>query len=167
MKHILFKIPIWKENIDVSKIQLKSSNFKPSFLSGVLSTFGGKNIISEEGSLYLGSKLKEILSDDYKIEKITVHHIWKNVYQNDFQDKHNHAGCHFSFVAYERIEKPQTVFFHPAHNLIYASKAETLYKTNETLDVVQNDIIIFPSYLDHMVPMTKDALTISGNFDIE
>ncbi len=167
MKHFLFQVPIWKENIDVSKIELKSSNFKPSFLSGVLSSFGGKNLISKAGSNYLGTKLKEILSEDFEVNKITMHQIWKNVYQNDFQDKHNHAGCHFSFVAYERIEKPQTIFFHPARDLIYASKAETLYKTKDTFNVVQNDLIIFPSYLDHMVSLTKDALTISGNFDIE
>ena len=133
----------------------------------MLSTFNGKNIISEEGSKYLGTKLKEILSKDFKIKQITVHHIWKNVYQNDFQDTHNHAGCHFSFVAYEKIQKPQTVFFHPARDLIYASKAETLFIAQNKFEVVENDLIIFPSYLNHMVSLTKDALTISGNFDIE
>ena len=46
-------------------------------------------------------------------------------------------------------------------------KNNRIFKTDEKLNVVQNDLIIFPGYLDHMVRLTKDGLTISGNSDIE
>mgnify|MGYP003130909713 CR=1 FL=1 len=154
MKQVLFEVPIWKQNIDVSKIKLTSSNFKKSFNSEILT--------SHDGHIFA-----KLLANDLKLKKITITHIWRNIYKNSFQERHNHAGSHFSFVIYERLHEPQTIFFHPAIDLMLTTKNNRIFKTDEKLNVVQNDLIIFPGYLDHMVRLTKDGLTISGNFDIE
>jgi hypothetical protein len=111
--------------------------------------------------------MTRLLSKDYKIKKLILTHIWRNIYKQNFQDRHNHAGSHFSFVIYEKLQKPQTVFFHPAADLMLTVKNNIIFKTSEKLNVVQNDLVIFPGYLDHMVCLTEDGLTISGNFDIE
>lgn len=167
MKQILFEVPIWKQNIDVTKIKLISSNFKKSFYSEILTSHRGNNILPEEGVKYITEIFTKLLSKEFNIKKIILTHIWRNIYRGNFQDRHNHAGSHLSFVVYEKISKPQTVFFHPAHDLIGSVNKNSIFKTGHKLDVVQNDLVIFPGYLDHMVCYTKDGLTISGNFDIE
>jgi hypothetical protein len=167
VKQVLFEIPIWKENIDISKIQLQSSNYQKSFFSEITTSHGGDNNLAEESCLYLSKVMTRLLSKDYKIKKLILTHIWRNIYKQNFQDRHNHAGSHFSFVIYEKLQKPQTVFFHPAADLMLTVKNNIIFKTSEKLNVVQNDLVIFPGYLDHMVCLTEDGLTISGNFDIE
>jgi len=167
MKQILFEIPIWKENIDISKIKLKSYDFKKSFHSDITTSFNGRNILPQEGLDYLSNTFIRILSNDLKINKICLRHIWKNIYRNNYQEKHNHAGAHFSFVIYEKLFAPQTIFFHPANYLMLTAKDNHIFKTTHKLEALQNDLVIFPSYLEHMVPLVKDGLTISGNFDIE
>ena len=167
MKQILFEIPIWKGLVNCEKIELISKDFKESFESQTITSFNGTNIISNGGKNYLFNNFIQLLSQDITIQKICNFKIWRNIYNNSFQEKHNHAGCHFSFIIYEKINKPQTVFFHPSNDLIGASKSNSLFKQSVLLDVKQNNLVIFPSYLDHMVKLTEKALTISGNFDIE
>lgn len=167
MKRILFEIPIWKGLVDCEKIELISKDFKESFESQTITSFNGTNSISNQGKNYLFNNFIELLSEDVNIKNICNFKIWRNIYKNSFQDKHNHAGCHFSFVIYEKINKPQTVFFHPSNDLIAASRSRSLFKTSVLLDVQENNLVIFPGYLDHMVKLTEEALTISGNFDIE
>lgn len=167
MKQILFEIPIWKGLVNCEKIELVSKDFKESFESQTITSFNGTNIISTGGKNYLFNNFIQLLSQDITIQKVFDFKIWRNIYKNSFQDKHNHAGCHFSFIIYEKINKPQTVFFHPSNDLIAASKNNSLFKQSVLLDVKQNNLVIFPSYLDHMVKLTEKALTISGNFNIE
>ena len=155
MKQILFEIPIWKGLINCKKIELTSEHFKKSFESQVLTSFDGDNIVSDKGKNYLFNNFIQLLSQDITVQNIYNFRIWRNIYKNSFQDKHNHAGCNFSFVVYEKINKPQTVFFHPSNDLIAASKSQSLFKQTVLLDVKQNDIVIFPGYLDHMVKLRK------------
>lgn len=168
MKQILFEVPIWKKQIKPSQIGLVSSDFKTSFLSDILTSYNGTNNISETGKLYLFGHIKDLLKEDIPIIDMLNLKIWRNIYNNNFQDKHNHAGCHFSFIVYEKIKKPQTVFIHPCVDLINASsRLGSIFNTTHKLNVQENDLVVFPSYLDHMVMLTENALTISGNFDIE
>jgi hypothetical protein len=166
MKQILFEVPIWKKQIDPLKIELISSGFEPSFISGLKTSFNGKNSMSEKGEEYLKNCLQELLNE-INVKKINLISIWRNIYENNFQDKHNHAGCNFSFIIYEKINQPQTIFYHPSSDLIYASKTENIFPPQKQLDVIENDLVVFPSYVDHMVCLTENALTMSGNFDIE
>ena len=146
MRYDIFSTPVWVEKIEPSKIQLTSTNLERKFHSGVKSTISElreNNNISDDGLKYLLNIILKNLSD-LNIIKISLTEIWKNVYENDFQDMHFHAGAHFSFVVYEKLKEPQSI----------------------CPKVQQNDIIIFPAYLKHMVKKSQDSITISGNINI-
>ncbi len=166
MKKILFDVPLWKCPINPIKLGLESKNFKNCFDSKTLSSFAGINNCTDEGYKYLVETIMNQLENDYKVWKLTNLQIWRNIYKNSFQDKHNHAGGHFTFIIYEKIQKPQTVFFHPASDLINASSAADYFKYTHVLEAEKDTLFIFPGYLDHMVRLTEDAMSISGNFDI-
>ncbi len=77
-----------------------------------------------------------------------------------------HAKSHFSFSIYEKIQKPQTVFYHPAYDMIYALGLEHYIQPTIQPNVVQGDMVVFPSYLQHMVKISDKTMTISGNIEI-
>tara|TARA_R100000406_G_scaffold47687_2_gene32142 strand:- start:981 stop:1490 length:510 start_codon:yes stop_codon:yes gene_type:complete len=168
MRHDIFSTPVWVEKIEPDKIELTSKNFEKKFLSGSLSTLDTtmkNNKITDEGVKYLLDIILKNLSE-LGVTKISLSNIWRNKYQDDFQDKHFHAGCHFCFVVYEKLKKPQTVFFHPAFDLLSEKKLEEVITSNICPNLEENDIIIFPAYLKHMVKKCRDSITISGNINI-
>ena len=166
MKQILFDVPLWKCPIDPTKIGLESKNFKNCFDSKTLSSFAGINNCTEEGHKYLIETIMNELKKDLKVWKLVNLRAWRNIYKDSFQDRHNHAGSHFTFIIYEKILKPQTVFYHPANDLINASEGGDYYKLSHELEADKDTIFIFPGYLDHMVRLTKEGMSISGNFDV-
>jgi|TARA_E500000318_G_C3560646_1_gene213213 hypothetical protein len=166
MKQILFEVPLWKCSINPAKIGLESKQFKNCFDSKTLSSFAGSNNCSEEGYKYLLETIMNELESDLKVWKLINLQVWRNIYKNSFQDRHNHAGSHFTFIIYEKIKKPQTVFFHPASDLINASQAADYFKYTHELEAEKDTIFIFPGYLDHMVRLVEDGMSMSGNFDI-
>jgi len=50
--------------------------------------------------------------------------------------------------------------------MIYSLGLENYIKPVITPKVVQGDMILFPSYLEHMVKPSKGSMTISGNIGI-
>jgi hypothetical protein len=50
--------------------------------------------------------------------------------------------------------------------MIYATKVNKHIDCIFFPQVKQNQMIIFPSYLEHMVKKTNPAITISGNIDV-
>ncbi len=164
----LFGSPVWVAKIQPSKIFLNSKNFKPNWGSETLSSFSENaedNILKENGESYLLNKINNCLID-VNVKKIRLINIWRNIYQKTFQDRHMHVKSHFSFTIYEKLLKPQTVFFHPAHDMIYALGLENYIAPTISPNVVEGDMIVFPSYLEHMVKTSDQAMTISGNIEI-
>ena len=164
----IFSTPIWIKDIDPKKVNLTSTNFKSNFLSGTLSSYSFDNTnnkITVAGKEYLESVILDCLKD-FKIDKCNLIQIWRNIYNDDFQEKHNHTNSHFSFTIYEKLLKPQTMFYHPAHDMIHAARLNNIIYPYCFPEVKQNQIILFPSYLDHMVVRSKDSMTISGNIEI-
>lgn len=165
MFHKIFETPIWIQSINPQKLNLVSKDFKRSWLSDTPSSFSednNANLMDEEGVKYL----KEIILfclKDLKIENIEISQIWRNLYKGDYQEKHFHANANFSFTIYEKLEKPQTIFQHPAHDLIYATNTDKLFNTYFMPEVKENTMILFPSYLQHMVRKSFNSMTISGN----
>ena len=51
--------------------------------------------------------------------------------------------------------------FYPEHLL------EKLFPIGYTPDVNQSQIVIFPSFLEHMVAKINDSITIAGNINIK
>ena len=173
MKIDLFSVPIWIGNIDSNKIKLKKEKLEPTFGSGVKTSFN-KNlgaIIDETSLKYLYETLVKILDENINTSyNINLLNIWENYYENnDFQEKHLHTGSDLSFVIYKKIEQSNTVFVNPADKLIssFYTHCKVKQSTFGPLQFFpkcrQNQIIIFPSFLEHYVQKTSNSITIAGN----
>ena len=171
MKINLFESHIYIDNIDCSKINLKNENFKKTWDSETYSSNLFQNKLDENSQSYLINKIGNLLeSQILKDFKISITGIWQNDYiKDDFQEKHMHPDSHFSFIIYKKIEESKTVFYHPVQDLIACMyPTEFLQKTNffnakfET-KCRENQIVLFPSYLKHMVKKNSNSTTISGN----
>ena len=175
MKINLFEESIFIGNIDAAKINLKTKDFFKTWDSETLSSYASFNELDEESVKYLLEIIAKLLKE--KIEqgfKLNLIKIWQNNYlQNDFQEKHTHPHSHFSFVIYKKTKESKTVFFNPAEHLI-----QSFYDINflENTNFFQlkfepkcreNQIVVFPSYLEHMVKKHDDSTTISGNLKLE
>ena len=170
MRIDLFSVPIFINKIDSSKIIVESKIIKKNWISETNSSYGNENYISKESSKYLFDIINESLMDfiknDYKIELVNI---WENFYNlNDFQEKHIHVRSDFSFVIYKKINDSKTIFFSPNNYLIesfYNNKfLQNYFKTEFQPILKENHIIIFPSFLEHMVKKNEnESITISGN----
>lgn len=170
----LFSIPIFIGNINCSKINLNNIKFEKTWHSETLSSHNFNNTLDKDSSYYLLNKISKMLANNILVpHKIYLKNIWENRYNNDFQEKHIHSQSHFSFVIYKKIKESKTVFFSGVSNLInsfyddsFLSKTN-FFKTDFNPECTENQIIIFPSFLEHMVKKTNDGITISGNIIIE
>jgi hypothetical protein len=153
MKYNIFPTPIWVEDIDSSKLELTTEEYKKAWLSGTLSSYlSNNNKMTQKGAKYLKEQIINCLQD-FKIYDCKIINVWRNIYDNDFQERHTHPNSSFSFTIYEKLEKPQTVL-DPYIDCIFFPQ------------VKQNQMILFPSYLEHMVKKAKNSITISGNIGI-
>lgn len=173
MRIDLFSVPIFINNIDSSKIVVESKIIKKNWNSETNSSYGNENYINKESTKYLFDIINESMNDfiknDYKIELLNI---WENFYNsNDFQEKHIHVKSDFSFVIYKKINESKTIFFSPNSYLIesfYEKRfLESYFKTQFQPKLRENQIIIFPSFLEHMVKKNENEnITISGNIFI-
>tara|TARA_R100001460_G_scaffold73310_3_gene114223 strand:- start:239 stop:772 length:534 start_codon:yes stop_codon:yes gene_type:complete len=167
----LFSTPIFIGNIDSSKIKLKSSSTSETFVSELQTTFNVDTKISEESVKYLLDTVVKLLNEKLTQEfEVSLQNIWENKYKNnDFQDVHIHPGAHLSFIIYKKIKSSNTVFFHPSKNLLGCFYDDCWKKTklfgpqHFEVQCRENQMVVFPSFLEHMVKKTSDAVTIAGN----
>lgn len=173
MKVDLFSIPIFIGNIDLDKINLINVDFKNQWLSETKSSHGFINTLEKESNKYLCKIISSYLTDNFNhLIEVEIKSIWQNNYENnDFQESHIHAGNHFSFVIYKKVEKGKTIFLHPARNVMQAFYPEYLlnkfFPISFTPNVKQSNIVIFPSFLEHMVAKISNSVTIAGNINIK
>jgi len=175
MRLDLFSIPIFIDNIDSSKINLKNKSFEKTWNSQTTSSFNFKNILDEESANYLLKVIASSISKHfYTAQQIKLLNVWENKYfENDFQEKHKHPHSHFSFVIYKDVEEGKTIFFNPTIDLIESYYPPHMF--NETnffqLEFLpkcrNNQIVIFPSFLEHMVANNNNSTTVSGNLTIQ
>lgn len=174
MKIDLFSIPIWIGNIDASKIIVNDTNLGETFRSNIETSFSKQNNISDDSLEYLYSVIIKLLNrtitSPYNIE---LGHIWNNYYKSDdFQEIHTHPGSDVSFIIYKKIIESSTIFQNPNYSVIggYYHKCDKLIKLFGNIDYRpecrENQIVIFPSFLEHYVRKTSNALTVSGNLNI-
>jgi len=109
-----------------------------------------------------------------KSHKIMVHEIWANeYYEKDFQEQHIHPRSHFSFTIIHKCPEGsgRLKFFNPFENLEY-SHYNISYKYFSFIEEPpqnENTIIIWPSYIKHMVTPGSNKnkrVTYSGNIKI-
>ena len=169
MKLELFSVPVFIGNVDLKRIKL-DAEMGEAFLSKTPSSFYNKNILNPESGKYLISVIAELLKEKYQYFTINLNGVWRNKYlNNDFQEPHIHVGSQFSFILYEEVNTPHTIFYNPAKYLISAtlgpSDAYVLQQFKP--QVTKGQIIVFPSYVEHMVNKNSDQVTISGNLDFK
>ena len=169
----LFSIPIFVDNIDASKINFDDLEYKNNFGPTVKSTYGTNSQINKESMDYLieiiGKNIYDFVKKGFKLE---IDSIWQNFYDDiGFQEKHIHTNSDFSFIVYKKTKESTTVFIAP-HNYItesfYRGKLlEQYFQTIFHTKCRENQIVIFPSFLEHMVKATTNALTVAGNISVK
>ena len=168
MKKELFGIPIFEDEVDLEKIVLPDAELENTWDSGTPTTFGTQKVddVPQETWKYLSEVVERNL---YYGECMGANprfgHIWKNVYgKHDYQDVHIHPNCQWSFVIYVDTYS-KTSFLNPSMKDIQNQIGNQVvqfpldYKPN----LGPGSIIIFPSFLFHMVNSGVEGTTLSGN----
>ena len=168
MKLELFSVPFFIGNIDLKKIKLKAEMGK-AFLSETPSSINKKNYIDPESEKYLMEVIAGLLKEKFSQFSITLLAMWRNEYlNNDFQEPHVHIGSKFSFIIYEKVSTAHTIFFNPAKYLITSTLVNEDCVLRKFIPSVRaGQIIVFPSYIEHMVNKNSDQVTMSGNIDFK
>jgi len=168
MKVDIFPVSVFIGSVDLKKIKLTAEMGK-AFLSQTPSSFCSRNILDPESSEYLMEVIAELLGEKFHgFFRVNLSGIWRNKYKNnDFQEPHVHTNSKFSFIIYEEVNKVHTVFYNPAKYLIEATLGRNLVQFLFIPEMKKGQIIVFPSYLEHMVNKNSDQVTISGNINFE
>jgi len=152
MKLNLFSIPVYIGNIDIDKVKVINQGFEKTWECRTNSSFNFQNTLEDNSSEY-------------------ILNIWENRYENrDYQEKHVHPNSHFSFIIYKQIEEGKTVFVNPSDKSLLSYYPPVFWEKTNFFELHnepkcrQGQIIIFPSFLEHMVKETNDyCVTVSGN----
>lgn len=102
--------------------------------------------------------------------------LWHNVYKKfEYQEIHHHIPSDFSaihFLSFDKEEHNPPVFFDPGR---LAKEKLSYLKINPAnssyIDVEEGSFLIFPSYLEHLVPASKKEyknyrVTVSVNLNL-
>jgi hypothetical protein len=172
MRKDIFSIPIFEDKVDLNKIKLESKSYQPTWDSQINTSFGSEQTVSEETWQYLGEVItKNINSINCSYVNARIDRIWRNVYtKTDYQDPHIHPHCQWSFIIYETVSKSRTVFYNPSmrdiqNHMSHAGIPEFPLDYKPNLE--PGSIIIFPSFLMHMVMRGGEGSTIAGNVKLE
>jgi hypothetical protein len=174
----LFEIFVLISDVDLKKIKLKKILFDETWLSKTQSTYKAsfqkkvEDTIEKEPSIYLMNLLVKMLEEKIKFPfNITLINIWENKYENaDYQEPHIHTKSDFSFIIYKKVDKDggKTLFLNPSRNFIDPFyNISNLFEKNFLPSCKQGQIILFPSFLEHMVLKTSNQHTISGNISFK
>ena len=172
MKKELFGIPIFEDEVDLEKIVLPDAELENTWDSGTPTTFGTQKVddVPQETWKYLSEVVERNL---YYGECMGANprfgHIWKNVYgKHDYQDVHIHPNCQWSFVIYVDTYS-KTSFLNPSMKDIQNQIGNQViqFPLDYKPDLGPGSIIIFPSFLMHMVNSGNEGTTISGNVYME
>ena len=164
MKFNLFSTPIFMTNIDLNKINIEAEIVENKWYSNTNTSHGKKNKLSKDGYHYLMTTIaKTIMPVLPGCSKVNLLNIWKNKYiTEDFQENHIHTESHFSFIIYVKGAS-KTVFFAPHKNLIECFYKESFFDQTYQSEFRPGQIVIFPSYLEHMVKKSSNIETYAGN----
>ena len=168
MRKDLFAIPIFEDVVDLDKIHIESNEYESTWDSDIKTSFGTDHKIAEETWQHLNEVISRNINQiNCSYENARIDGIWRNVYKkSDYQDPHIHPHSQWSFIIYETVLRSKTMFFNPSmkdiQNQISGGGIPDFlldYKPN----LESGSIIIFPSFLMHMVCHGAEGTTISGN----
>ena len=171
MKQDLFSVPVFIDEVDLSKIVIVDEDMQPTFRSGVHTSLRCDKKIPQETISYLSrviAKNIDTLNIDYS--RLEIVELWRNRYkETDWQEPHIHAFSQWSFIIYEEVDRSRTVFQNPYRNAVHAQMP--MYKdyfVEEWFpEFKSGNIVIFPSFIEHYVVPGGVGSTISGNVFIK
>lgn len=167
----LFEIPIFIGNIDVEKIKLLNKNITKEWMSETPTTFQSSwNNIQEKDVTFLLNHIVKIMEEKIKHPfELRLLNIWENHYKNgDFQEPHIHANSDFSFIIYKKVTEGRTAFLNPIRKyLMLYQNINHMYEQIFEPKCKTGQIVIFPSFLEHMVLKSTNQITISGNLSFK
>jgi hypothetical protein len=171
MRKDIFSIPIFEDKVDLGLIDISDEPVQPTWDSQINTTFSSNHNISPhtwEHLIEVITRNINIISAPYTNPRID--RIWRNVYtKNDYQDPHIHPHCQWSFVIYETVSSSKTVLFNPSIRDIQNQIGQNVpefpldYKPN----LEKGSILIFPSFIMHMVLHGNEGSTIAGNVKLD
>ena len=168
MKKELFGIPIFEDEVDLEKIVLPDAELENTWDSGTPTTFGTQKVddVPEETWKYLSQVVeRNLYYGECMGATPRFGHIWKNVYsKHDYQDVHIQPNCQCSFVIYVDTYS-KTSFLNPSMKDIQNQIGNQViqFPLDYKPKLGPGSIIIFPSFLMHMVNTGEGGTTISGN----
>ena len=166
MKKEIFAIPIFEDKVDLDKINLPEVETEPTWDAGVPSSFSKELEIPEETYKHLSEIINTNLYEGNLLgANPKFGHIWYNRYnKHHYQDAHIHPRCQWSFIIYVDLHA-KTSFLNPSMPLIQNQLGNQLadFPLDYKPDLGPGSIIIFPSFLMHMVNSGNEGTTISGN----
>ena len=168
----LFAIPIFEDKVDLNKINIECDEYNSTWDSEIKTSLGSDIKVADETWQHLNEVIsKNINQINCSYENAGIRSIWRNVYtKTDYQDPHIHPHSQWSFIIYETVPRSKTMFFNPSmkdiQNQISGGGIPD-FMLDYKPDLEVGSIIIFPSFLMHMVAHGAEGSTISGNVHLE
>ena len=166
-------VELKKEILNELKLNEESNNGR--FFSNV-GGFQTQNIKNTKILKLLVDKICKLMFEHYKINTryIEIPNLWINKNnKGDFNDTHVHPNCHFSGVYYVNTStKGGTLKFLNDDLKVFASLSRFIENDSDFIETYiikpeENLLILFPSYLKHMVlPHYDEKARISVSFNI-
>ena len=169
-----FSQPIYTSDFDSSLLEFQYRTHK-QWESNTTTSYGNKNEMPLKSHNILVNQLfkytNQVITEDHKID---LYEIWANEYmEKEFQELHTHPRSHFSFTIIHKCPKGsgRLKFCNPYEQVEYAHE-DIFFKCGYSLIELpqeENTIIIWPSYMKHMVTPGNNKtkrITYSGNFNI-
>jgi len=185
----LFSYDLYKTNLEKNLNQINEyiSKIKNKDQGRIFSNVGGwqsHDLIKDDSTIIeLVESIEKhlnIFSKDFSIKKaFYVDNIWININNyKDYNERHFHPRSILSGVFYVKVPKDSGMlkFYNPLGNIMEATLENKVDKWNEKNSVVmqvkpkENDLFIFPSWLDHSVlpnlNKTEERISFSFNAKI-
>jgi hypothetical protein len=168
----LFAIPIFEDKVDLSKISIECGEYNSTWDSEIKTSLGSNIEVADETWEHLNEVISRNINQiNCSYENAGIRSIWRNIYtKTDYQDPHIHPHSQWSFIIYETVPRSKTMFFNPSmkdiQNQISGGGIPD-FMLDYKPDLEVGSIIIFPSFLMHMVAHGSEGSTISGNIHLD
>jgi hypothetical protein len=170
MKVELFPIPVFFDQVDLTRIKMTDTAYEPTFFSDVKSNYLHQPQLEPTSYDYLAEIIERNLKETGQYIDPQITAIWRNVYnETNMQEVHIHADAQWSFIIYETVEHSRTVFLNPAWKMIEVQIGyfAPTFPPNWRPKVGPGTMILFPSFLEHYVLAGNTGSTIAGNVNLK
>jgi hypothetical protein len=170
MKVELFPIPVFFDQVDLTRIKMTDTAYEPTFFSDVKSNYLHQPQLEPTSYDYLAEVIERNLKETGQYIDPQITAIWRNIYnETNMQEVHIHADAQWSFIIYETVEHSRTVFLNPAWKMIEVQMGyfAPAFPPNWRPKVGPGTMILFPSFLEHYVLAGNTGTTIAGNVNLK